>query len=211
MSCVTPKPDTWHMTSARQSVIMSQQITLRIRPGESVRFPNRCVACGQPATERLTLHNRRGQLTRRLDAPLCADCARQLARRSGREEQLRRTGALLTIVVGLMALVAVVGLLDETWWLRGLFGVAAGGAAAALVWTVFRRRAEAAQLLETRAVREAAQIVDFTWRDMTLAFADAAMAEAVSGLNAALLPEVAPDASGVAAIDRRPEAGESTT
>ncbi len=201
------------MTAARQSVIMSQQITLRIRPGESVRFPNRCVACGQPATERLTLHNRRGQLTRRLDAPLCADCARQLARRSGREEQLRRTGALLSVAVGLMALVAVVGLLDEAWWLRGLFGVAAGGAAAALVWTVFRRRAEAAQLPETRAVREAAQIVDFTWRDMTLAFADAAMAEAVREANAALLPEAPPPvgAPGAAAMEPRPEAGETTT
>ena len=201
------------MTAARQSVIMSQQITLRIRPGESVRFPNRCVACGQPATERLTLHNRRGQLTRRLDAPLCADCARQLARRSGREEQLRRTGALVAAVAGLVALLAVAALVGGAWWLRGLLGVIAGGAVAALVWALFRRRADAAQLPETRAVREAAQIVDFTWRDMTLAFADEAMAAAVRELNAALLPETAPpaDAPGAAANEFRPEAGEPTT
>ena len=82
------------MTAARQPVIMSQQITLRVRPGEMVRFPNRCAACGQPATERLPLQMKRGPVTRRLDAPLCADCARQLARRSGREEQLRRTGSV---------------------------------------------------------------------------------------------------------------------
>ena len=201
------------MTAARQSVIMSQQITLRIRPGESVRFPNRCVACGQPATERLTLHNRRGQLTRRLDAPLCADCARQLARRSGREEQLRRTGALVAAVAGLVALLAVAALVGGAWWLRGLLGVIAGGAVAALVWALFRRRADAAQLPETRAVREAARIVDFTWRDMTLAFADEAMAAAVRELNAALLPETAPpaDAPGAAANEFRPEAGEPTT
>ncbi len=201
------------MTAARQSVIMSQQITLRIRPGESVRFPNRCVACGQPATERLTLHNRRGQLTRRLDAPLCADCARQLARRSGREEQLRRTGALVAAVAGLVALLAVAALVGGAWWLRGLLGVIAGGAVAALVWALFRRRADAAQLPETRAVREAARIVDFTWRDMTLAFADEAMAAAVRELNAALLPEATPpvDAPGAAANEFRPEAGEPTT
>ncbi len=201
------------MTAARQSVIMSQQITLRIRPGESVRFPNRCVACGQPATERLTLHNRRGQLTRRLDAPLCADCARQLARRSGREEQLRRTGALVAAVAGLVALLAVAALVGGAWWLRGLLGAAAGGVAAALVWALFRRRADAAQLPETRAVREAARIVDFTWRDMTLAFADETMAAAVRELNAALLPEAAPpaDAPGAAANEFRPEAGETTT
>lgn len=192
---------------------MSQQITLRIRPGETVRFPNRCVACGQPATERLTLHNRRGQLTRRLDAPLCADCARQLARRSGREEQLRRTGALVAVVAGVVALLAVATLVDGAWWLRGLLGAAAGGVAAALVWAFFRRRADAARLPETRAVREAAQIVDFTWRDMTLAFADEAMAAAVRELNAALLPEAAPpaDAPGAAANEFRPEAGEPTT
>lgn len=201
------------MTAARQSVIMSQQITLRIRPGETVRFPNRCVACGQPATERLTLHNRRGQLTRRLDAPLCADCARQLARRSGREEQLRRTGALVAVVAGVVALLAVAALVGGAWWLRGLLGAVAGGVAAALVWAFFRRRADAARLPETRAVREAAQIVDFTWRDMTLAFADEAMAAAVRELNAALLPEAAPpaDAPGAAANEFRPEAGEPTT
>lgn len=201
------------MTAARQSVIMSQQITLRIRPGETVRFPNRCVACGQPATERLTLHNRRGQLTRRLDAPLCADCARQLARRSGREEQLRRTGALVAVAAGVVALLAVAALVGGAWWLRGLLGAAAGGVAAALVWAFFRRRADAARLPETHAVREAAQIVDFTWRDMTLAFADEAMAAAVRELNAALLPEAAPpaDAPGAAANEFRPEAGEPTT
>jgi len=201
------------MTAARQSVIMSQQITLRIRPGESVRFPNRCVACGQPATERLTLHNRRGQLTRRLDAPLCADCARQLARRSGREEQLRRTGALVAAVAGLVALLAVAALAGGAWWLRGLLGAVAGGASVAFVWALFRRRADAAQLPETRAVREAAQIVDFTWRDMTLAFADEAMAAAVRELNAALLPGTASlaDAPGAAANEFRPEAGEPTT
>ena len=58
-----------------------------------------------------------------------------------------------------------------------------GGAAAALVWWAFARRAAAEQLPETRAVRASARIVDFTWRDMTLELADEALAAAVVELN----------------------------
>ena len=65
-------------------------MTLRVRPGETVRFPAECVACGQPARERLSLHKRRGQVTRRVDAPLCADCARQLARDVYKRQQVGR-------------------------------------------------------------------------------------------------------------------------
>ena len=171
------------MTAARQPVIMSQQITLRVRPGEMVRFPNRCAACGQPATEHLPLQMKRGPVTRRLDAPLCADCARQLVRRSGREEQLRRTGWAAAVVAGLALLAVVALLLGGPWWWRGLLGGMVGGAAAALVWWAFARRAAAEQLPETRAVRASARIVDFTWRDMTLELADDALAAAVVELN----------------------------
>jgi len=162
---------------------MSQQITLRVRPGEMVRFPNRCAACGRPATERLPLQTKRGPVTRRLDAPLCADCARQLTRRSGREEQLRRTGRVAAVAVGLALPAVVALLLGGPWWLRGLLGLLAGGAGVALVWWVFDRRAAAEQLPETRTVRESARIVDFTWRDMTLELADATLATAVVELN----------------------------
>ena len=162
---------------------MSQEITLRVRPGDPVRFPNRCVACGQPATERHTLQTKRGQVTRRLDAPLCAECARNLARRSGREEQLLRTGRLAAAVSGVMLFALAALLVGGNLWLRGLAGLVAGGAAAALVWWLFRRRAAAAQLPETRAVREAARIVDFSWREMSLAFANEAVAAAVAELN----------------------------
>lgn len=192
---------------------MSQQITLRIRPGEMVRFPNRCVACGQPATERLTLRNRRGQLTRRLDAPLCGDCGRQLARRSGREEQLRRAGGLAAAAAGFGLLVAVVVLAGGAWWLRGGLGLLAGGAVAWLVWWLSGRRAEAAQLPETCAVRASAQLVDFSWRDITLAFADEAIAAAVLELNTILSPDAAgPEGRPSPELDGepRPLAGEPT-
>lgn len=163
---------------------MEKQLTLRVRPGEVVRFPASCVACGQPAGEHLTLQKRRGQLTRRLDAPLCADCARKLARRSGQEERLLRLSwpaaagvALLLTVLGLLVLPFDAG------WLRLLVGLAFGATGGALIRWALLRRAEAAELPEKRAVREAARIVDFSWRDMTLAFATGGLAERVRALN----------------------------
>lgn len=130
------------------------------------------------------MQKRRGQLTRRLDAPLCVDCARKLARRSGQEERLLRLSwpaaagvALLLTVLGLLVLPFDAG------WLRLLVGLAFGAAGGALIRWALLRRAEAAELPEKRAVREAARIVDFSWRDMTLAFATGGLAERVRALN----------------------------
>jgi hypothetical protein len=163
-----------------------------------VRFPASCVACGQPAGERLTLQKRRGQLTRRVDAPLCAECARKLARRSGQEERLLRLSwpaaagvALLLVALGLLILPFDAG------WLRLLVGLAFGAAGGAFIRWALVRRAEAAELPEKRAVREAARIVDFSWRDMTLAFANGDMAERVRELN----PDYAPIAESSGEVD----------
>jgi len=169
---------------------MTRQITLRVRPGETVRFPPLCVACGQPSDERLTLQKRRGQITRRVDAPLCAECARRLARRSGEEERLVRLS--LPAAVGVSLLLTVLGLLVlpiNPWWLQLLVGLVAGLAGGAIIREALMRRATAAELPERRAVREAARIIDFTWRDMTLAFADEAIAAQVMALNPDSLPE----------------------
>ncbi|WP_157912948.1 hypothetical protein [Candidatus Promineifilum breve] len=168
--------------------MMEERMTLRVRPGETVRFPAECVACGQPARERLSLHKRRGQVTRRVDAPLCADCARQLARRSGQEERLLRLSwpaAALTAVA--LALPAALALSGVGWWLRLPIAVGLGLAGGAFIRWALVRRAAAAELPERRAVRQAAQIVDFTWRDMTLAFTNHAMADRVRALNPGLV------------------------
>jgi hypothetical protein len=164
---------------------MSQQVTLRVRPGEKVRFPARCVVCERPATERQTLTKRRGQVLRRLDVPLCIDCARQWTRRSGEEERLRRAAQLGAAAVALLLFaLAAVGLAGlSAWWLRLLVAAGIGLVGAWPVWQGLRRRAEAAALPETRAVREVARIADFTWRDLTLAFASEPIAAEVRAMN----------------------------
>jgi len=181
---------------------MSQQVTLRVRPGEKVRFPGHCVACGRPATERQTLTKRRGQVSRRLDVPLCADCARQWTRRSGEEERLRRIARIAAVAVALLLFaLAAVGLsgLLPAWWLR--LPVAAGIALAGawLALSALRRRVEAAALPETRAVREAARIDEFTWRDMTLTFANEQIAAGVRAMNE---PESADGRAPSASIEK---------
>lgn len=164
--------------------MMDEQLTLRVRPGETVRFPDVCVACEQPATERLPLLSRRGQITRRIDVPLCADCTRRLARRSGREEQLLRIRWLAAVVATILLMVLVLVVLPlNPWWFRLVVGLAASLAGGAFIYWAVTRRAEAAELPERRTVRESARIADFTWRDMTLAFANRAVAERVRVLN----------------------------
>lgn len=165
--------------------MIDEPITLRVRPGMPVRFPGHCVACGQPARERLTLRKRRGQITRQIDTPLCAECARQLARRSGRQESLLRLSWPLAAVAAIMlALLGLLVLPVEPWWLRLAIGAAAGAAGGAFIRWAMIRRAAAAELPERRAVLDAAQIVDFTWRDMTLLFARHEFAGQVRELNA---------------------------
>jgi hypothetical protein len=167
---------------------MDQQVVLRVRPGETVRFPTSCVACGQPARERMTVQRRRGQVMRRVEAPLCSDCARQLARRSGREERLLRLSwpAAAGAAVLLAALV-LVALPLEALWLRLVLAAVVGLGAGAVARLALARRAAQAELPEKRAVSEAAQIADFTWRDMTLSFARADIAGRVRELNADVL------------------------
>ncbi|MBP6015600.1 MAG: hypothetical protein KA586_02690 [Candidatus Promineofilum sp.] len=175
---------------------MERQLTLRVRPGETVHFLAVCVACGQPAGERLTLQKRRGQLTRRVDVPLCAECARRLARRSGQEERLLRLSWPTAVATTLLSAILALAVLPvDSGWLRLLVGLLFGLAGGAFVRWALVRLASAAELPERRAVREAARIEDFTWRDMTLVFADGEMAERVRVMNPALVENPTPNAA----------------
>jgi hypothetical protein len=181
---------------------MSQQITLRVRPGDIVRFPNRCVACGQPASEHLTLKKRRGQITRKLDAPLCNSCDRQLTRRSGEEERRLALGRIIAGVVGIALLGLGLVAIDLTLWLRFLLALALGGSTALVIYQFARRQATRAELPEKAAIRRAATIDDFSWRDVTLGFVDAEFADDVAAMNS---PANSEAGSGTESLEALPK------
>jgi hypothetical protein len=173
--------------------MMDEFVTLHVRPGETLRFPNQCVACGQPARERMSVRRRRGQVVRRFDAPLCAACARQLSRRSGQEERWLRLGWLVVGVAAVAVVLLSVALLPfEALWLRLAIGALVGLISAFLLRLWIMRQATAAELPEKRAVRESARLMAFGPRAMTLAFARSEMAAAVRELNAGAIIAPAP-------------------
>lgn len=99
------------------------------------------------------------------------------------ERLLRLSWPAAAVAAVLLTALAFVALPLESWWLRLLIGLACGLAGGAFVRWAMARRAAAAELPEKRAVREAARIVDFTWRDMTLVFANEDVARRVRELN----------------------------
>jgi hypothetical protein len=166
---------------------MGQQLTLRVRPGENVRFPNRCVVCGRLPQERLTLKKRHGQITRKLDAPICDDCARQLTRRSAEEERRLHVARVATVITGLFVLIILVLAGWEPLWLRLAVAFIGAVTVAAIVHRLVLNWAAKANLPEKRAVLEAVQITDFSWRAMTLAFDNPAIIIEVMELNSDIL------------------------
>jgi hypothetical protein len=157
----------------------------------------------------MTLRKRRGQVTRRVEAPLCVDCARQLARRSGREERLLRLAwpaALIT--TALIAILLLAALPLDSQLLELIVAVTIGLVAGIIVWYALARRAAQAELPEKRAVAEAARIVDYTWRDMTLSFVRPDVAERVRELNAGVVG-AAPVAEEAPVAGENPGIGEA--
>jgi hypothetical protein len=172
-----------------------QEVTLPVRPGDTVRFPPLCVACGQPAAESLTIRRRQGQTLYRLDVPVCADCLRLSRRRSGRQETLLRAGWLAAVVGAVLAF-GLVWLISGSLgtWLRLGAALIGAAVAAGLAYASFRRAAGAAELPEARAVREAAQIRSFTWGEVTLLLSET-LADRVAALNGATSAAGEPEAS----------------
>ncbi len=95
------------------------------------------------------------------------------------------------VVVGLLLALLTFAVLPGGWPLRLVAGAAVGLAGGALAHRLVSRRAAREELPERRAVREAAQIVDFTWRDMTLAFVNDEIAGRVRAMNDAAGDELA--------------------
>lgn len=164
---------------------MGTRVTLEIKPGEILRFPQRCVNCGEPAAAALNLRKRRERITRELQAPLCTDCRRDLERLSGEEERWLRLAWFFGALALLITLTIVMLLLPGSLAFvpRLLLGLLLAGGAGAFVTQFFRQRSEHYALPEKRAVRDAVRLGDFSADMATLEFVDSDTARQFIDLN----------------------------
>ncbi|HSM56710.1 MAG TPA: hypothetical protein VK879_11200 [Candidatus Sulfomarinibacteraceae bacterium] len=166
---------------------MARQIKVWVQAGETLRFPEICVYCAQPAEEWLPLRSRRGRLTRTVSAPLCAECHREVQRLSADEERWRQMGLLfgvLTLLIGWIVLALLLpGWLSLAW--RLLLSLALAATAGLAVLFYFRRASTQHARPEKRAILNAARLCDFSWRTTTLEFDNDLFAERFATLNEA--------------------------
>jgi hypothetical protein len=164
---------------------MGLRVKVEMRPGETARFPRCCVNCGKEATETIRLRKRRGRVTREIEAPLCADCRQELQRLSGDEERWVRMGWFFGALAIFLGLIAFMLLLPG--WLafvpRLLLSVFLAAGAGALVTLYVRRQSLDHARPEKLAVRNAAQLQDFSWRATTFEFENEAFARQFIELN----------------------------
>jgi hypothetical protein len=164
---------------------MTEQVKLQVRPGDTIRFPDACVACGAAATERLVVRKRRGRLTREIELPLCRDCHREVRRRSGEEERWQRMGWVVAGVALLFSFLLFFLLLfpQLPFMLRLLLALAPAAAIAGGVVAYFYRASREHARPEKKAILAAADLQDFSWRAATFSFGDPSFAAQVRSLN----------------------------
>ncbi|MBK8989040.1 MAG: hypothetical protein IPM39_23710 [Chloroflexi bacterium] len=164
-------------------------LKLKLRPDETVRFPGLCVHCAQPGVMPMRLQKQHGRLTRQIDVPVCADCAQELAHKSGEEERLEKLGwvgagatAVTLLLLGLLLTPAGLAL-----WLRLLIGLIVGLGVGTAVLRLSRHLARQKALPAKQAIRQSAQIITFSWRATTFTFTNETFYERFRALNQPLL------------------------
>jgi hypothetical protein len=167
---------------------MTQQVKVKVKVGQVVRFPGVCVHCANPAGEGMTLRKRIGRLTRLVDVPVCVDCAQTLRRRSGEEERRQRIGYAATGLAFLLAAAVVYALLPPlAVLLRGGAAVILGVLVASAVQAQLRGLALKAARPEKRMILESARLANFSWRATTFEFSNEAFVERFVDLNEQLV------------------------
>lgn len=165
------------------------QVKVKIKPGQTLQFPGVCLHCLAPASERMTLRKRVGRITRLIDAPLCSDCAAELRRQSADEERLDKLGWLAAAAIFIVAFVLLFLLLPAGLLFLFLAAALAILLAAGLYFYL-RRAQERAARPQKQAIRAAARISHFSWRAVTLEFANERFARQFKSLNQAILMDI---------------------
>lgn len=167
------------------------KIKVKVQPNEQLAFPNICVVTGQPATTQMTIAKQLGQTTRTIHVPVSVEMAKELARRSAREEQLQ-TLSWVALVVVLLSVTAVTLLLTPDTYafiLRLLLALAIGSILAQLAWQTLRQASQKAILPTKQKVLASAKMIDFSWHATTFEFTNPAFAEQFRTLNEKRLME----------------------
>jgi hypothetical protein len=171
---------------------MKYQIKIKARPNQPVHFPPFCVHCAQPAAARMGLRRRIGRITRMIDVPLCKECHYELRRRSADEERLQKSGWLVSGVLFLLAVAFTLVFIPVEFGfaLRLLLAALAALLLAGAVFWLFWRASLRAELASKQAVRQSADIVNFSWRATTFEFDNENFADQFRALNQARLMEI---------------------
>jgi hypothetical protein len=170
-----------------------QQVKIKVRPDQIVRFPGICVHCAQPADAQKQAHllvkKRTGRVTRLVDVPLCARCSQATQHLSGEEERLQKLtrvmlGAAFFLSLALVLLLLPAGL---ALGLRLIVATAVSTAVSAILFSYGRQAVRRAALPEKQAILSAAHITAFSWRATTFEFTNETFARRFAELNQSLL------------------------
>ncbi len=171
---------------------MSHPVKIKVRPNQTIKFPGICSHCGEPGTHKMLLKKRIGRLTRLVEAPLCANCWRELNRQSGKGERLGKIGWLAAGSMAALSLVVVWTLMPSgmSLPLRLLVALALALVFAELVRQLFQRAQRRAMLPAQQAILQSASLTDFSWQATAFEFTNETFAERFKELNESLLMEV---------------------
>jgi hypothetical protein len=168
---------------------MITEVKVKVKPGDALQFPGICANCSQPAAEWMAVKNWGGRLLRRIDVPVCKECARLLRRRSWHEERWTKLGWFLAggaaVLVLLLAFFVLFAALP--FGIRLILALLAAGLAAYDGWAFARRKGLSATIPEKKAVLAAARISDFSWWTTTFEFGNDRFAERFIDLNRRIL------------------------
>lgn len=170
-------------------MVMITQVKVKVKPGDPLQFPGICVHCSQAAAYWMPVKKWGGRLLRRVDVPVCKECARLLGRRSWQEERWAKAGWILAVVTAVLVLSLAFFLLFAP--LPSAFRLTLALLAAVLagygVWAFARRKGLSAALPEKKTVLAAARITDFSWWSTTFEFDNDHFAERFVELNRTIL------------------------
>ena len=168
------------------------QVKIKVRPKQTVKFPGICVHCGQTATEMMEVRKRQSRISRRIEVPVCMECASQLEKKSMEEERFGKlkfviSGVALVIVLLAFYLLQPPSLPGSLRWL-----MAFGGAllVTAVIYTFIQHKIQETYLPEKKAVLNAARIAAFSWRATTFEFENDTFSERFVEINEPLLMEI---------------------